>query len=104
MSLEQYNFLMGSMLNQWHALAKLRAEIEGREGRVCWRCRRFGYLVHNCRNMKEAKGKLVFQNRFEVIASRVMQCGVREEAKVRRQKTVEEGVRYFRCRGIEYYK
>ena len=23
---------MGSMLNQWHALAKLRAEIEGREG------------------------------------------------------------------------
>ena len=27
MSLEQYNSLMGSMLNQWHALAKLRAEI-----------------------------------------------------------------------------
>jgi len=42
--------------------------------------------------MKKAKGKPVFQNRFEVIASRVMQCGVREEAKVRRQKTVEEGV------------
>ena len=28
MSLEQYNSLMGSMLNQQHALAKLRAEIE----------------------------------------------------------------------------
>jgi len=27
---------MGSILNQWHALAKLRAEIEGKEGRVCW--------------------------------------------------------------------
>jgi len=34
--------------------------------------------------MREAKGKPVPQNRFEVIASKVMQCGVREEAKVRR--------------------
>ena len=84
MSLEQYNSLMGSMLNQQHALAKLKAEIEGREGRVCWRCRRFGHLARNCRNMKEAKGKLVPQNRFEVIMSRVMQCGARKQAKVRR--------------------
>jgi len=83
---------MDSMLNQWHALAKLRAEIEGREGRVCWGYRKFGHLVYNCRNMKEAKEKLVPQNRFEVIASRVMQCGVRKEAKVRRQETVEKGV------------
>ena len=36
MSLEQYNSLMGGMFNQWHTLAKLRAKIEGREGRVCW--------------------------------------------------------------------
>ena len=28
MSLEQYNSLIGSMLNQQYALAKLRAEIE----------------------------------------------------------------------------
>ena len=92
MSLEQYNFLMDSMLNQWHALAKLRAEIERREGRIYWRCRRFGDLAYNCRNIKKAKGKPVPQNRFGVIASRVIQCGVREKAKVRRQKTVEEGV------------
>jgi len=59
MSLEQYNFLMGSMLNQWYTLAKLRAEIERREGRVHWGCRRFGHLARNCRNMKEAKEKLV---------------------------------------------
>ena len=104
MSLEQYNFLMGSMLNQWHALAKVRAEIEGREGRVCWGCRRFGHLACNYRNMKEAKEKLVSQNRFEVIVSRVMQYKVREEAKVRRQETVEEGVQCFRCQGIEHYK
>jgi len=92
MSLEQYNSLIGSMLNQWHALAKLRAEIERRKGRVCWGYRRFGHLAYNYRNIKEAKEKLVLQNRFEVIASRVIQCGVREEAKVRRQETVEKGV------------
>jgi len=84
MSLEQYNSLIGSMLNQQHALAKLKAKIEGRERRVCWGCRRFGHLARNCRNMKEAKGKLVPQNRFEVIISRVMQCGTRKQAKVRR--------------------
>ena len=104
MSLEQYNFLMGSMLNQQYVLAKLRAEIEGREGRVCWGCRRFGHLACNCRNMKEAKGKLVSQNRFEVIASRVIQCGVRKETKVKRQKIVEERVQYFRCQRIGHYK
>ena len=31
MSLEQYNNLMSNMLNQRQALAKLRAELEGRE-------------------------------------------------------------------------
>ena len=71
---------MSSMLNQQHALAKLRTEIKKRERRVYWECRKFGYLVHNCRNKKEEmKGKLIPQNKFEVIASRVMQCGVREE-------------------------
>jgi len=76
---------MGSMLNQQHALAKLRAEIEGREGRVCWGCRKFGHLACNCRNKKEEeKEKLIPQNRFEVIASRVMQCGVRGEVKLRK--------------------
>ena len=59
---------------------------------MCWGYRRFGHLACNCKNMKEAKGKPVPQNIFEMIVSRVMQCGVREEAKVRRQKTVEEEV------------
>ena len=104
MFLEQYNFLMDSMLNQWHALAKLRAEIEGREERVCWGYRKFGHLVYNCRNMKEAKEKLVPQNRFEVIVSRIMQCGVKEKVKVRKQETVEEGIQCFRCWRIGHYK
>jgi len=73
MSLEQYNSLMSSMLNQQCALTKLRAEIGGRKGRMCWECRKFGHLVCNSRNKKEeAKGKLVLQNRFEVIVSRVI--------------------------------
>ena len=33
-----------------------------------------------------------------------MQCGVREEVKVRKQKTVEEGVQYFRCQRMGHYK
>ena len=98
MSLEQYNSLMGSMLNQWYALAKLRAEIERREGRVYWRCRKFRHLVCNCKNKKEEeKGKPISQNRFKMIVSRVMQCRVREEVKVRKQKTVEKEVQCFKC-------
>jgi len=42
--------------------------------------------------MKEMKEKLTPQNRFEMIASRVMQCEVREKVKVRRQEIVEEKV------------
>ena len=72
-SLEQYNSLISGMLKQWYALTKLRAEIERRERRVCWECKRFRYLACNCRNRKEEiKGKLTPQNKFEVIASRVM--------------------------------
>jgi len=74
------------MLNQQYALTKLRAEIEGREGRVCWRYKRFRHLVRNCRNKKEEEKekKPILQNKFEVIVSRMIQCGVGEEVKVRR--------------------
>ena len=33
MSLDQYNSLMSSMLNQWYTLSKLRAELEERDRR-----------------------------------------------------------------------
>ena len=104
MSLEQYNSLMSEMLNQWCALTKLRTEIERREGRVCWEYKRFRHLACNCRNRKkEMKGKLTPQNKFEVIASRVMQCRVREEVKTRRNEMVGE-VKCFRCWGIGHFK
>ena len=95
MSLEQYNSLMSRMLNQQCTLAKLKAEIEGKEGRICWECKRFGHLVCNCRNKKgEAEGKPTPQNKFEVITSRVMQYGVKEKVEIKQQKRIGE-VRCF---------
>jgi len=61
------------MLNQWCTLAKLRIKIEEREKRVYWEYKRFRYLACNYRNRKkEMKGKLTSQNKFEVIANRVI--------------------------------
>jgi len=72
---------MSRMLNQKKALAKLRAELEGRK---CWGYKKFGHLACNCRNKRRGeKGKPISQNKFEVLASRVMQCRVREEVEVR---------------------
>ena len=86
---------MNNMLNQRHALAKLRAELEGREGRICRKCGRFRHLAQKYRSGEEQKKKAVGGNRFEVLKSKVMQCGVRE---VRRQKVVREEVKCFECR------
>jgi len=69
MSLEVYNQLMSNMLNQRHALAKLRAELEGREERICRKCGRFGHLAWKYRSEEEQKKKIVVVNRFEVLES-----------------------------------
>jgi len=99
MSLEVYNQLISNMLNQRQALAKLRAEIEGREERICRRYGRFGHLAWKCKGEEEKK-KIVRGNKFEVLKNRVMQCGVRE---VRRQEVVREVVKCFGC-GEEGHK
>jgi len=64
---------------------------------MCWYYRKFGHLARNYRNKRgEIKGKLIPQNKFEIIASRVIQYRVGRRIKVRRQETVEK-VKCFRC-------
>jgi len=86
---------MSNLLNKKCALTKLRAELEGRRGKLCRCCKRLGYLAHNCKNRKEKeKGTVIPQNKFEILKSRVMQCGV-EKRTIRRQKIVV--VKCYKC-------
>ena len=109
MSQTQYNALMSNLLNQKHALTKLRAELEGRRERVCRCYKGFGHLAQNCRNRDgEEKRGTVSQNKFEVLSSRVMQCNVRETT-IRRQQTVEVecfkfGEKGYKCRECPIWK
>jgi len=87
---------LSNLLREKCALAKLRVELEGRKGKLCRSCRGFGHLAQNCRKgKKEEKGVATSQNKFEILSSRVMQCGV-EERVVRSMRTV--AVRCFKCR------
>jgi len=63
---------MSNMLNKRHALTKLRAELEGREGRLYRYCGRFGHLTWKYRSGEEQKKKTTTRNRFEVLKSHVM--------------------------------
>jgi len=96
MSLQQYNSLMSKMLREKHTLAKLREELERRREKLCFSCKGFGHLVRNCKKQKEeGKRTVVPQNKFEVLRSRIMQCGV-EKRTIRRIGVVE--VECFKCR------
>jgi len=96
MSQEQYHTLLSNLLKEKRALAKLRVELEGRKGKLCRSCKGFRHLARNCRNKKEeGKGAEMPQNKFEILKSRVMQCGI-EERVVRSVRM--EAVRCFKCR------
>ena len=101
MSQTQYKTLMSNLLNEKRALAKIRAELEGRKGKLCRCCKGFGYLARNCRKLnEEGKGTTTPQNKFEILSSRVMQCGV-EEKTIRSIRIA--GVKCFKC-GKEGHK
>ena len=86
---------MSSLLKEKRALAKLRKELEGKKGKMCRSCKGFGHLACNCRNKKEGEKRTVVpQNKFEVLESRVMQCGV-EEKIIRKHEVVV--VKFFKC-------
>jgi len=101
MSQEQYKSLMSNLLKEKRALAKLRVELEGRRGKLCRSCKRFRHLARNCRNKRgETKGAVGPQNKFEVLKSRVIQCGI-EERVVRNLRVVV--MKCFKC-GEEGHK
>ena len=84
------------MLKERRALTKLRVELEGRKGKLCRSCKGFRHLAQNCRNGREGvKRAEVPQNKFEVLKSQVMQCGI-EEKVVKSMRMV--AVRCFECR------
>lgn len=105
MSLEAYNKLISNMLNSWQALAKIKSELEGREGQKCWRYKQFSYLAKNYRS-KEGKAEeeiKKIEKHFEVLSSRVIQYRVREIRRMEQREEEKEEVQYFRCWGKEHY-
>jgi len=76
-------------------MTKLGEELEGRKGKLCQCCKKFGHLARNCRSKREEEKKeVILVNKFEMLSSRVMQCGV-EERTIRRYEAVV--VKYFKC-------
>jgi len=64
-----------------------RVQLERRQERECWSCRKFRHLACNCRTKKGKKEKKEkSQNRYEILAVRIMQCRLRGEVKVRWQE------------------
>jgi len=76
MSQQQYHNIMSSLLKEKCALTSLRAKLEGRRERECWKCRGFKHQAQHYRKEEKEKGKPNPQNKFEILASRVMRCEV----------------------------
>jgi len=79
---------MNSLLKEKYTLIKLREELEGRKEKLYRGCKGFRRLARNCRKKREEeKGVVILQNKFEILSSRIIQCGVEERA-VRNIRTV----------------
>ena len=69
--------MLSNLLKEKHALAKLRVELEGRKGKLCRSYKGFRHLAQNWKNRKKEEKEVVKpQNKFKILSSRVMQCGV----------------------------
>lgn len=90
------------MFQQQRTFTILRAQLEGKIGRECFRCGNFGYLAQNYRNKRKEEKEGQPQNKHKVLASRVMQC--EEGGRSIRRQEVEEEVRCFRCKIVGHYK
>jgi len=87
---------MSNLLKERCSLVKLREKLKRRRGKLCRCCKGFRHLAQNCRNKKKGEKEVAMsQNKFEVLSSRVIQCGV-EERIVRNIRTV--AVECFKCR------
>jgi len=91
---------MSSLLKGKRALASLRAKLEGRRERKCWKCKGFGHRAQHCRKEEKRKRKSTLQDKFEILASRVMRCGV----ELRKQEAEERWrIKCYKC-GEERHK
>ena len=76
--------------------------MEGRKEKMCFEYKKFRHLTHNCRNKEVGEKKTsASQNRFEMLLSRVMKCGL-EIRKQKRERKEKEVIWYFKCREEEH--
>jgi len=92
---------LSNLLREKCTLAKLRVELKERKAKLCRSYKGFGHLAQNCRKKREEEiGVATPQNKFEILSSRVMQCGI-ERRIVRSMRMA--AVKCFRC-GEEGHK
>ena len=95
---------MSDLLKQQCSFAKLRKKLEERKEKLCRHYKGFGHLAQNYRKEKRKRGELAPQNKFKVLASKVIKCKV----ELRRQEIEEKGqvVECFKCKekGHKYRK
>jgi len=86
------------LLKEKHAFPSFRAELERRPRKLCYGCKKFRHLAHNYRNRREKERRTsIPQNRFEILSSRVMRCGV-EIRRQERERKEKKAIWCFKCR------
>jgi len=73
---------MSNLLKKKHPLASLRVKLEEKQERECWKYRGLGHRAQHCRKEEKEKGKPIHQDKFEILASRVMTSVVKRDISV----------------------